>query len=104
MHAHACGRRARVKNGPQSHLMCTTPRRYMVIHTYMHIHVSIFELCTHTLAADELGSKLTSTPSHVHNTLAFTRYAFSYRPLYTNQYYYSQIPPLFGHPTPPLHR
>jgi len=36
--------------------------------------------------------------------LAFTRYSFSSRPLYKNQYYYSQIPPWFGHPTRPLHR
>jgi len=35
--------------------------------------------------------------------LAFTSYSFSSRPLYENQYYYSQAPPLFGHPTPPLH-
>jgi len=31
------------------------------------------------------------------NELAFTRYSFSLRPLYKNQYYYSQAPPLFGH-------
>ena len=37
-------------------------------------------------------------------SLAVTRYSFSSRPLYENQYYYSQTPPLFGHPTPPLHR
>jgi len=34
--------------------------------------------------------------------LAFTRYSFSSRPLYTKQYYYSRTPPLFGHPTLPL--
>jgi len=32
--------------------------------------------------------------------LAFTRYSFSLRHLYKNQYYYPQIPPLFGHPPP----
>jgi len=34
--------------------------------------------------------------------LAFTRYSFSSRPLYKNQYYYLQTPPLFGHLTPPF--
>jgi len=32
--------------------------------------------------------------------LAFTRYSLSSRPLYENQYYYSQTSPLFGHPPP----
>jgi len=33
--------------------------------------------------------------------LALTRYSFSSRPAYKNQYYYSQTPPLFGHPPAP---
>jgi len=32
---------------------------------------------------------------------AFTRYSFSSRHVYKNQYYYSQTPPLFEHPTLP---
>jgi len=32
--------------------------------------------------------------------LDFTRYSFSSRPLYKNQNYYSQTPPLCGHPPP----
>jgi len=35
--------------------------------------------------------------------LAFTRYSFSSRPLYTNQYYHLQTAPLFGHTTTTLH-
>ena len=51
--------------------------------------------CTEILIYDSLSS--------LGFVLAFTRYLFSSRPLYENQYYYSQTPPLFGHPTPPLH-
>jgi len=35
--------------------------------------------------------------------LAFTRYSFGSRPLYTNQYYHLQTAPLFGHTTPTRH-
>jgi len=36
--------------------------------------------------------------------LAFTRYFFTSRRMCTNLCYYVPIPPLFGHPTSPLHR
>ena len=42
-------------------------------------------------------------PAHVVRALTFTRYSFSSMPSYKNQYYYSQTPPSFGHPTRPLH-
>ena len=50
------------------------------------------------------GSTWPSSPeTSVPRDSAFTRDSFSSRPVYKNQYYYSQTPSLFGHPPPPLH-
>ena len=50
-----------------------------------------------------LGRNVQLDVSAMQQVFALIRYSFSSRPLYKNQYYYVQTPPLFGHPTPLLH-
>ena len=61
----------------------------------------VSRLCTPSRYPVRLPSGVWIECPSAHRALACTGYSFSSRPLYKNQSYTSQAPPLFRHPPPP---